>query len=114
MKRKPGRFSLPSGAYVEASCPHRKKTGPGACPGCYARSIFAFNNLDERRLYLELELQGACGMALDAGRELGRVDIELEAILDNVPGAVWVREGGGPVNLLASVAVTVSKLEKRS
>jgi hypothetical protein len=35
---------------------------------------------------------------------------EVGAILDNIPGAIRVREGGGMENLAASLAVTVAKL----
>jgi phage terminase large subunit GpA-like protein len=43
-------------------------------------------------------------------RELKALKQELEAILDRVPEAVRVREGGGQENLAASLAMTVFKL----
>jgi len=45
----------------------------------------------------------------EACNELNRYNTELDAVLD-FPGAVRVREGGGPEELCASIAVTVAKL----
>jgi len=39
--------------------------------------------------------------------------IEVEAILDNIPNAVRVREGGGDEDVYASLAVSVAKIQHR-
>lgn len=52
-----------------------------------------------------------CITAEDALQKLNK---ELEAALDYTPGAVRVREGNGPENLAASIAVTLSALSKKA
>jgi len=60
----------------------------------------------ERRQFLE-------GMEEDhiRGRNLKE---ELQGIIDLIPGYCYVkvREGGGPENLLASIAVSVAKMKR--
>ena len=57
------------------------------------------------------KIEHACSVA---GKS-DRLQLELDAIkkeLDAIPGAGRVREGGGPENVAASVALTIAKLKE--
>lgn len=44
---KSGQFELPSGNLMRATCVHRK--APGACGGCYARFMWALDEIGSGR-----------------------------------------------------------------
>jgi len=47
-------------------------------------------------------------------KELEHLRFEVNAVIDQIPGNVRVREGGGPENLAASLAVSVNKLVEQA